>query len=96
MEDADLEDDEDANLEDGCRRHAALLAKRRREAPPTMLALVRGRMERRHAKRVAHRGNQRTGQRRLTTLMLARPALATTTTMTVRLSHSFKLSGIQV
>jgi hypothetical protein len=61
-EDADLEDGEDADLEDGRRRHAVLLAKRRREAPPTMLALlhrqmVSGRMERLHAKtkRVAHR-----------------------------------------
>jgi hypothetical protein len=60
--DADLEDGEDANLEYGRRRHAALLAKRRREAPPTTLALlhrqtVRGKMERRHAKtkRVVHR-----------------------------------------
>jgi hypothetical protein len=55
LEDADLEDREDADLEDGRRRHAALLAKRRREAPPTMLALLHrqlvcGRMERRHAK----------------------------------------------
>jgi hypothetical protein len=54
-EDADLEDGEDANLEDGCHRRAALLAKRRREAPPTTPALlhkqmVHGRMERRHAK----------------------------------------------
>jgi hypothetical protein len=54
-EDADLEDGKDADLEDGRRRHAALLAKQRREAPPTMLALlhrqmVRGMMERRHAK----------------------------------------------
>jgi hypothetical protein len=52
VEDADLKD---ADLEDGCRRHVALLAKRHREAPPTTLALlhrqmVRGRMERRHAK----------------------------------------------
>jgi hypothetical protein len=61
-EDTDLEDGEDANLEDSHCRHAVLLAKRRREAPPTTLALlhrqmVHGRMERRHAKtkRVAHR-----------------------------------------
>jgi hypothetical protein len=61
-EDTDLEDGEDADLEDGRRRRAVLLAKRRREVPPTTLALlhrqmVRDRMERRHAKakRVAHR-----------------------------------------
>jgi hypothetical protein len=39
-EDADLEDGEDANLEDGRHRPAALLAKRRREALPTMLVLL--------------------------------------------------------
>jgi hypothetical protein len=54
-EDTDLEDGEDADLkdtdlEDNRHRHAALLAKRRREAPPTTLALlhrqiVHGRME---------------------------------------------------
>jgi hypothetical protein len=60
IEDADLEDGEEADLEDGRRRRAVLLAKRRREAPPTMLALLHrkmvcGRMERRYAKRVAHR-----------------------------------------
>jgi hypothetical protein len=61
-EDADLEDGKDAGLEDGRRRRATLLAKQRRKAPLTTLALlhrqmVRGRMERRHAKtkRVAHR-----------------------------------------
>jgi hypothetical protein len=55
VEDADLEDSKDADLKDGRRRHAALLAKRCREAPPTTPALlhrqmVHGRMERRHAK----------------------------------------------
>jgi hypothetical protein len=66
VEDADLIDAEDADLEDadlkdGLCRRAVLLAKRHREAPPTTLALlhrqmVRGRMERRHAKtkRVVH------------------------------------------
>jgi hypothetical protein len=59
VEDADLEDDEEADLEDGHCRHATLLAKRRREAPSTMLVLlhkkmVHGRMEQRYAKRVAH------------------------------------------
>jgi hypothetical protein len=54
-EDADLENGEDADLKDGRHRRAVLLAKRRREAPPTILALlhrqmVRDRMERRHAK----------------------------------------------
>jgi hypothetical protein len=60
-EDADLEDGDckDADLEDNRHRHAVLLAKQRREAAPTPLALlhrqmVRGKMERRHAKRVAH------------------------------------------
>jgi hypothetical protein len=55
IEDTDLKDGEDADLEDDRHRHAALLAKRRREAPPTTPALlhrqmVRSRMERRHAK----------------------------------------------
>jgi hypothetical protein len=61
-EHADLENYEDIDLEDGRRRHATLWSKRRRKVPPTMLALlhrqmVRGSMERRHAKtkRVAHR-----------------------------------------
>jgi hypothetical protein len=61
-EDIDLEDGEDADLEDDHHRRAALLAKRCREAPPTMLALlhrqmVHGTIERRHSKikRVAHR-----------------------------------------
>jgi hypothetical protein len=54
-EDANLEDGEDADLGDGRRRRGALLAKRRREASPTTLALlhrqmVHDRMERRHAK----------------------------------------------
>jgi hypothetical protein len=39
------------------------MAKRRKEAPPTPLALlhrqmIRGRIERRHAKRVAHRARE--------------------------------------
>jgi hypothetical protein len=60
IEDADLEDSEDAGLEDSRCRRALLLAKQRREAPPTTLVLlhrqmVRSRMERCHAKRVAHR-----------------------------------------
>jgi hypothetical protein len=62
-EDVDLEDSdcEDADLEDDRCRRAVLLAKRHREAPPTPLALlhmqmVRGRMEWRHVKRVAHGG----------------------------------------
>jgi hypothetical protein len=54
VEDADLKDGEDADLKDGHHRRAVLLAKRHREAPPAMLALlyrqmVRGRMERCHA-----------------------------------------------
>jgi hypothetical protein len=36
-------------------------------------------------------GHGRTGHRRLTTSMLARPVLATTTMMTGRLPRSFKL-----
>jgi hypothetical protein len=56
IEDADCED---TDLEDDRRRRAALLGKRRRETPPTLLALlhgqmIHGRMERRHAKRVAN------------------------------------------
>jgi hypothetical protein len=62
-EDADLEDGEDANLEDGRRRPAALLAKRRREALPTMLVLLHrqmvcGTMLRPKGSRI---GNGRTG-----------------------------------
>jgi hypothetical protein len=60
IEDADLEDGKDADFKDSRRRRAPLLVKRRREAPPTMFVLlhrqmVRSRMERCHAKRVAHR-----------------------------------------
>jgi hypothetical protein len=61
VEDADLVDGdcEDADQEDDRHRRAALLAKKRREAWPTPMALlhrqmVHGRMERRHAKRVAN------------------------------------------
>jgi hypothetical protein len=99
IEDADLEDGEDADLEDGYGRRAALLAKQRREAPPTTLALLHrqmvcGRMERHHAKRVAHQ--ERVDRTKTAHDIDAGPALATTTTITARLPRSFKLSGIQV